>query len=261
MLGTTYGEGDGSTTFNLPNYKGRIGVGKDENDTDFNELGKTGGSKHLQDHVHILEGSAGNIYYQEGGSSAWINKSADISSEYRAYAGTIQDRQGNNMTLGNSGNLQPYTVTNYIIKAHQSAGVVAEVIQKDGEASTTNVYSADAIDNKFSSIIETIENENGEATKFSDGTMICQLSTIANIAINKSYGNLYQDDSYIWTFPVPFMSDPVVTVGMFIWGETSASWGTCYSNNTTMAKLRVYDVVERGAGDTYIKATAIGRWK
>lgn len=28
-LGTTYGAGDGSTTFNLPDYRGRVGIGKD----------------------------------------------------------------------------------------------------------------------------------------------------------------------------------------------------------------------------------------
>lgn len=42
-------------------------------------------------------------------------------------------------------NTQPSVATNYIIKAHQSAGVVAEVIQEDGEASDTNVYSAEAV--------------------------------------------------------------------------------------------------------------------
>lgn len=45
VLGTKYGEGNGSTTFNLPNFKGKVVIGKDPNDTDFNTLGKTGGEK------------------------------------------------------------------------------------------------------------------------------------------------------------------------------------------------------------------------
>lgn len=51
VLGTTYGEGDGSTTFNLPNMSGKFNVGLDSNDTDFDTLGKTGGSK-SQDMTH-----------------------------------------------------------------------------------------------------------------------------------------------------------------------------------------------------------------
>jgi microcystin-dependent protein len=44
-IGTTYGSGDGSTTFNLPNLKGRIPVGLDSSQTEFDALGETGGAK------------------------------------------------------------------------------------------------------------------------------------------------------------------------------------------------------------------------
>ena len=45
VIGTTYGTGDGSTTFNLPNLKGRIPVGRDSADTSFDAMGETGGAK------------------------------------------------------------------------------------------------------------------------------------------------------------------------------------------------------------------------
>lgn len=45
LIGTTYGVGDGSTTFNIPNMKGRVPVGLDSTDTDFDSLGETGGAK------------------------------------------------------------------------------------------------------------------------------------------------------------------------------------------------------------------------
>lgn len=48
IIGTQYGSGDGSTTFNLPNLKGRVPVGLDPDDTDFNSLGKIGGQLVLQ---------------------------------------------------------------------------------------------------------------------------------------------------------------------------------------------------------------------
>lgn len=45
MIGTSYGPGDGFTTFNLPNLKGRVPIGYDTSQTEFNTMGKTGGSK------------------------------------------------------------------------------------------------------------------------------------------------------------------------------------------------------------------------
>ena len=44
-IGTNYGAGDGSTTFNLPNLKGKVVVGADSQDTDFDTVGNTGGEK------------------------------------------------------------------------------------------------------------------------------------------------------------------------------------------------------------------------
>lgn len=47
-IGTTYGAGDGSTTFNVPNLQTRVPAGLDASgtpDTSFDVLGETGGSK------------------------------------------------------------------------------------------------------------------------------------------------------------------------------------------------------------------------
>lgn len=44
-IGTKYGSGDGSTTFNLPNMKGRTAVGLSTADSDFSSVGKSGGTK------------------------------------------------------------------------------------------------------------------------------------------------------------------------------------------------------------------------
>ena len=43
VIGETYGAGDGSTTFNLPNLKGRAIVGRDSSQTEFDTLAETGG--------------------------------------------------------------------------------------------------------------------------------------------------------------------------------------------------------------------------
>lgn len=62
VIGTVYGAGDGSTTFNLPNLKGRVVVGRDSTDTDWDTLGETRGSKthtltsaEMPSHTHIQD--------------------------------------------------------------------------------------------------------------------------------------------------------------------------------------------------------------
>jgi microcystin-dependent protein len=45
IIGTSYGVGDGSTTFNVPNLKGKIPVGYNSSDTSYDNLGETGGAK------------------------------------------------------------------------------------------------------------------------------------------------------------------------------------------------------------------------
>lgn len=44
-IGTTYGTGDGATTFNLPDLRGKVPVGKDSTQAEFDVLGETGGAK------------------------------------------------------------------------------------------------------------------------------------------------------------------------------------------------------------------------
>ena len=44
-IGTTFGVGDGSTTFNVPNYKGRVPVGVDASQTEFDAPAKASGAK------------------------------------------------------------------------------------------------------------------------------------------------------------------------------------------------------------------------
>jgi len=59
VVSTTYGSGDGSSTFNLPNLKGKVPVGQDASQTEFDTLGETGGAKtvtlsssEIPSHVH-----------------------------------------------------------------------------------------------------------------------------------------------------------------------------------------------------------------
>lgn len=139
VIGTTYGAGDGSTTFNVPTKEGLVTVGKKSSDTDFNILGKTGGEKthtltvdEMPSHSHCSDGYTGSgagayFYATCNGTGTKYEKTA-----YTQFAGENQPHN----------NLQPYVTSNFIIKAKQSSGVVANVVDSLESDSTTDALSA-----------------------------------------------------------------------------------------------------------------------
>lgn len=146
VIGTKYGSGDGSTTFNLPNIKGKTTVGLDIDDTDFNELGKTGGEKtHTlteneipQMDVHMTK----DTWFDRGGLEA----GGAVNRKVVAGGGTGGSPEFVIGTVNGGGqahnNLQPYIVSNYIIKAKQTQAVVATVVDNLTSESSTDALSA-----------------------------------------------------------------------------------------------------------------------
>jgi microcystin-dependent protein len=111
LISTTYGVGNGSTTFNLPNLKGRVIVGFNAAESEFDSLGETGGAKthtlttneipsHTHSYIFTNDGSDG--YYNTAGATHAIDNQA-------ATTGATGGGQAHN-------NLQPYITLNYIIK-------------------------------------------------------------------------------------------------------------------------------------------------
>jgi microcystin-dependent protein len=138
VIGTQYGAGDGSTTFNLPDLKGRVPVGRDAGQTEFDALGEAGGEKtHIlteaempahnhgggshshgvsdPGHVHSMGITHGD---QDGSSSngavdGALNTGVGYTGISIQSSGTIISTQGSG---SDHNNLQPYTVVNFIIK-------------------------------------------------------------------------------------------------------------------------------------------------
>lgn len=110
VLGTTYGAGDGSTTFNLPDLRGRAAVGQDTGQTEFDTLGETGGEK-----THTLTPTEmPNHAHSEITATAII-----INGGLEAPAASAVPGVGSTGYAGGDGphnNLQPYLTIRFIIK-------------------------------------------------------------------------------------------------------------------------------------------------
>ena len=114
-IGTTYGAGNGSTTFNVPDLRGRVAAGYDSTQIDFNEIGKTGGAT---THTLTIAELAAHTHNDQHDTKAY---SAGVSTSLHLGTGSPSHPNGafgRATTGGNQAhnNLQPYMSLNYIIK-------------------------------------------------------------------------------------------------------------------------------------------------
>ena len=108
IVGDKYGTHSGSTYY-LPNLTGKIPVGLDSAQTEFNDLGETGGAKthtlttaQLPTFSHEIQVSAGG-----GDGTTYVRGSSG------GYSTSLTYNHGSGEAHNN---LQPYVVVNYIIK-------------------------------------------------------------------------------------------------------------------------------------------------
>lgn len=108
LIGTTFGIGDGSTTFNLPDLRGRIPIGQDD-------MGGTPANRVTNAQADIIGGSAGD-------EDIPAHKH-DVKTQSAAGTGSFTE---NSLTGGDSipttttgtgvNNMPPYLTMNYIVK-------------------------------------------------------------------------------------------------------------------------------------------------
>lgn len=147
-IGTTYGCGNGSTTFNVPNLLGRTIIGFNPSDADFDVLGETGGEKRhtltvdeMPSHTHgVNDPGHAHEVTDPGHTHSYVNQANDQSTDNafgteaaadqwdigqttgRSVTGVTINTATTNISLqytggGQSHNvLDPYMALRYIIK-------------------------------------------------------------------------------------------------------------------------------------------------
>lgn len=130
VIGTTYGTGDGSTTFNVPDMRGRVPTGVGTCDGVTYNLGdkKNAGVPNITGHVDIKGHTGSAEYYAQRSvvdpSGAFRSGTAHSPAGYQAaqlfsqyYAPSLDfDAQGSDSHYGASTTVQPNTtVTNFLI--------------------------------------------------------------------------------------------------------------------------------------------------
>ena len=111
VIGTIYGAGNGTGTFNLPNLEGRVPVGLKATEPVFNALGNVGGTG-----AHTL-----TVNEIPAHTHSYENQSNSTSVQTPITGTDVADNVNVNQTTGSTGggashnNLQPYIVLNYII--------------------------------------------------------------------------------------------------------------------------------------------------
>lgn len=137
-IGTTYGSGDGSTTFNLPDLRGRTLFGKDDmggsaanrvtsgvSGVDGATLGASGGDQRMQQHNHTANvtdpGHSHNLTKQNAGGATPVPSFGTGSSPSDSGYDTDSATTGISVAIVNSGsgssqNMPPAIILNWIIK-------------------------------------------------------------------------------------------------------------------------------------------------
>lgn len=141
-IGTSFGEGNGTDTFNLPDLRGRIPIGAGSSDNDIHNfaLGSTGGEYEHTLTVAEMPSHKHNLIWYDAGSGGGAKLPYGLSSK--------KETGGDTSVIGNAGgssshnNIQPYSTVNYIIKYSNSIGLVGNVVNEKSN-STTDSYSCD----------------------------------------------------------------------------------------------------------------------
>jgi len=113
--GLSYGPGDGSTTFQLPDFRGRVIQGADASHAlgHFIKAGLPNITGQTGSWVRYRSITTSGAIYKSADQTQQGQGLADPSSGFIVYSGLVLDASGSNSTYGNSNTVQPLAVSSY----------------------------------------------------------------------------------------------------------------------------------------------------
>lgn len=245
-IGISFGEGDGDTTFNIPDLRGRITIGNGlgtASDAVNRIIGQTGGNEKVTLSVNQLPSHVHKFNRQQWyGSDTQTTTSTGSIYSWKTTTGgsTFYGYQGGNDQYGPTGggqahdNMQPYVTTNYIIKAKNPSVASGQQLQ------------AMELFYPVGSYFET-SNSTFDPNVEWGGTWV---STGANI---------YEEKKLLWTNSNPTAAFNAQTLSLdltaYNYVEIGARWMATYDGTTKYQKFSIgnsygaYLVIPVGAND------------
>lgn len=153
-IGTTYGSGDGATTFNLPNVnlENRTLVGS-SGDGKFS-LGNTGGEKEHTLTINEMPAHKHELTIEGGGSLSASGVKWSTGTNMRQYAGDMIEKAGGSQAHNN---MQPFMASVCCIKAKQSVGIVGTVTSDINDINDNAVPNAKTVKDYVEEVYSTDE--------------------------------------------------------------------------------------------------------
>lgn len=263
-LGTTYGSGDGSTTFNLPDLRGRMPVGKGTH-SDVSTLGNNEGAslanrrpKHQHTvyfsdpgHGHLMYGTQGNygtengfphtgrvVFSRSGGPGEGNGYNFPDWALYGRVGTTginIKVNPENASSSTSPSDAPPYLVVNYIIKAvadlprggwfyQNQPPVVTQLPSNPQIGETVYHYVNSKIYAKRYNGSTWESLINANATDLPAGTVI-QAVTRTSSANNSSFNGFIYSDCYCYITPQFSTSKILVLVSASVWHSSGGDSG------------------------------------
>lgn len=248
-IGTTYGVGDGSTTFNLPNVnlENRTLVGS-SGDGEFS-VGNTGGEKEHTLTIDEMPSHKHGVGYVGGNANGNHAGMPGTSAEPNSY--------NNELFINSKGgdqphnNMQPYMASVCCIKAKQSVGIVGNVVNDMNSQGDSDVANAKTVK-------EYVDDNTNKASKivWNNPNPTSDFST-QEITLDSSFANYnaYEIVYKGWKGNLQMASTGIVpktTGAIMYYLESSTVLGLRQSNASVNNKMNIGNASGTGMNNAYI---------